>query len=154
MRVKALLLLWTQAGLATEVQGMLVRWDLNACLDILSTAHTGFAELNTAIVFGSTSLTPPENGAGEFSGPKTIQHFPGKTGFPSGASWKNSRVLQVNLCFKVHIQRTPHQISADLDILTSAHTGFADLNFLTSAHLTPQNGVSFSSNTPCIGPPY
>ena len=33
MRVKALMLLWTQAGLAAEVQGMLVRRDLNACVD-------------------------------------------------------------------------------------------------------------------------
>ena len=120
MRVKALLLLWTQAGLAAEVQGMLARRDLNACLDILSATHTGFAGLNTAIRYGSTSLSPPENGAGEFSGAKKSQHFPGKTlGF---------RVLQVGK-FNVQIQRTPHRISADLDILTSAHTGFADLNF-------------------------
>ena len=34
MCVTALLLLWTQAGLAAEVQGMLVRRDLNACLDM------------------------------------------------------------------------------------------------------------------------
>ena len=57
---------------------------ISADLDILRTAHTGFADLNTAIRFGSTSLNPPENGAGEFPGPKKCQHFPGK----NGASWK------------------------------------------------------------------
>jgi hypothetical protein len=31
-------------------------------------------------ILGFTSLTPPENGAGEFSGRKTRQHFPRKMG--------------------------------------------------------------------------
>ena len=48
---------------------------------------------------GTTSITPPENGAGEFSGPKKCCHIPGKTGFPSGASYffifRGSRVVQV-----------------------------------------------------------
>ena len=53
---------------------------------ILTSAHTGFADLNTAIDFCPASLTPQENGAGVFLGPKKCQHFLGKTGFPSGAS--------------------------------------------------------------------
>jgi hypothetical protein len=58
-----------------------------AVLDYPRTAHhTRSAVLNTAICFGSTSLAPPENGAGKFSGPKKCQHFPGK---------KCSRVVQV-----------------------------------------------------------
>jgi hypothetical protein len=39
------------------------------------------------IFWGPTSLTPLENGAGEFSGQKTCQHFPIKTG---------SRVVQLS----------------------------------------------------------
>ena len=57
--------------------------------------------------------------------------------------------------------RTPHWISADVNILMSAHTGFADVNDMTSAHHTPQNGVSVCAskactslikNTPLVGP--
>ena len=40
------------------------------------------------IVF--TVLSPPVNGAGEFPDRKNSQHFPGKTGFPSGATLKKS----------------------------------------------------------------
>ena len=60
---------------------------ISADLNILRTAHTGFADLNTAKIFGSASLIPPENGAGDFWRPKECQHFPGKTGLPTnGAS--------------------------------------------------------------------
>ena len=59
---------------------------ISADLNILRTAHTGFADLNTMIFGGSTSLAPPENGAGEFSGPKKCQYLPKKMG---------SRVVQV-----------------------------------------------------------
>ena len=37
---------------------------------------------------GSTSLTPPENGAGEVSGPENIQHPPRRIGFPCIANKK------------------------------------------------------------------
>ena len=51
-----------------------------AVLNHFRTAHhTRSTVLNTAIFFGSTSLTPTENGTGEFSGSKKCQHFPGKT---------------------------------------------------------------------------
>jgi hypothetical protein len=46
-------------------------------------------------------------------------------------------------------QRSPHRISADINILTSAHTGFADVDCFTSAHQTPQNGVSLCASKAC-----
>ena len=43
---------------------------ISADLASFASAHTGFADLNAAFFFGSTSLTPLDNGAGEFSEPK------------------------------------------------------------------------------------
>jgi hypothetical protein len=50
-----------------------------ADLNIFSTAHTGFADLDTANKNGTASLNPPKNGAGEFSIPFT---FPRKNWVP------------------------------------------------------------------------
>ena len=52
---------------------------------LMRSAHTRFADLNTAKISGSALLTPPENGAGNFWVPSKCQHFPGKTGFSSDA---------------------------------------------------------------------
>ena len=58
----------------------------SADLDIFSSAYARVADPYTTEIYKSASLTPLENGAGEFLVPKECHHFPGETGFPSAAS--------------------------------------------------------------------
>ena len=73
---------------------------------MVRSVHTRFVDLNTAGKSGSTSLTPPENGAGECSVPKKCQHFLGKTGFPSGASYFS--FLADLTCTEFNVFRGPY----------------------------------------------
>ena len=51
-----------------------------------------------------------------------------------------------------HTCRTPHRISADLNILRSAHTGFADLNYSRSAPPPPSKWCVFLVEISPVGP--
>ena len=75
----------------------------SADLNILRSAHTRFADLNTAKKIWLDIAYPPGEWSWRIFGSKKCQHFPGKSGFPSGASsnW-TLHVLNLRSTFKVH----------------------------------------------------
>ena len=63
----------------TEIWTLIVKvctpHPFSADLSLLRPAHTRFADLDAAKMTGSTSLTPPDSGACEISGPEKQKQF-------------------------------------------------------------------------------
>jgi len=110
--------------------------------------HTRFADLHTAMFFGLTSPTPPENGARDFSGRKRCQNSQEKWVLEWCSVENRTYMSAVTLTQLVLNSRSTYPFFANLKNLRTAHTFFCgpeqlknrthpfsvDLNYSRSAH--------------------